>query len=164
MELHTNELNQKSTSTSQYEAEKEIKKIINDFHAAVLARDIDKVMSFYSNDIVAFDIVPPLQYVGKKAYRKSWEKAFEVNENENNPGYDLHNLKVTVGGDIAFCHELNHCFSTSKGDEIDMWMRGTHCFKKIDGKWLITHEQFSVPIDFESGMGLTDLQPEKNLH
>lgn len=162
--MHTPELEQKKVTSSNYEAEKEIRKIINDFHAAVLARDVDKIMSFYSTDIVAFDMIPPLQYTGKAAYRKSWEKAFEDSKEDKNPGYDLHNLNITVGDDVAFCYELNHCFGTHNGEQMDMWMRGTHCFKKINGKWLIVHEQFSIPVDFESGTGLMDLKPENNLH
>ena len=32
-------------------------------------------------------------------------------------------------------------------------------FRKIDGNWLIVHDQVSVPIDIESGKALLNLQP-----
>jgi hypothetical protein len=28
-----------------------------------------------------------------------------------------------------------------------MWWRTTICFRKIDGKWMVTHEHNSVPFD-----------------
>ena len=33
------------------------------------------------------------------------------------------------------------------------------CFRKIGGKWLIAHDQISVPLDIESGKALLDLNP-----
>jgi ketosteroid isomerase-like protein len=47
---------------------------------AIWARDIDGLISCYSPDIVYFDIVPPLQYVGLAALRGrflNWFDGFE---------------------------------------------------------------------------------------
>lgn len=165
MEVQKEPMNQKGRGISE-NAEIQIKKLMDNFRAAVLARDVDKIMSFYSSDVVAFDIIPPLQYIGAKAYRKSWEKAFLDSASSENWGYDIENLKITANEDVAFCHGLNHCYGSSKdGKKMDMWMRSTHCFKRQNDKWLITHEQFSVPVDFETGKAVMDLKPEKtNLH
>ncbi len=38
---------------------------------AIRAKDIDRLMSLYSPDIVYFDVVPPLQFVGSAALRAS---------------------------------------------------------------------------------------------
>jgi ketosteroid isomerase-like protein len=40
-----------------------------------------------------------------------------------------------------------------------MWVRGTFCFQKVDGAWLIVHDQASVPFDMATGKGVTDLEP-----
>ena len=40
-----------------------------------------------------------------------------------------------------------------------MWVRVTFCFRKIDGNWLIAHDQASVPFDMASGQGVVDLEP-----
>jgi ketosteroid isomerase-like protein len=40
-----------------------------------------------------------------------------------------------------------------------MWVRATFCFQKIDGNWLIAHDQASVPLDIVSGKGVTNLEP-----
>jgi ketosteroid isomerase-like protein len=42
---------------------------------------------------------------------------------------------------------------------MDMWYRTTTFYKNIDGKWLITHEHVSDPIDMETGKVIFDLQP-----
>jgi ketosteroid isomerase-like protein len=45
------------------------------------------------------------------------------------------------------------------GNDTDSWLRWTTCFRKIEGHWLIVHEQISVPIDMESGRAMLDLEP-----
>jgi ketosteroid isomerase-like protein len=40
-----------------------------------------------------------------------------------------------------------------------LWLRWTACFRKIDGNWLIVHDQVSVPVDPESGRALLNLEP-----
>ena len=40
-----------------------------------------------------------------------------------------------------------------------MWIRATLCYRKIDGKWMVTHEHVSVPFDPESGQASLDLKP-----
>jgi ketosteroid isomerase-like protein len=43
---------------------------------AIWAKDIDRLMSFYSPDIVYYDLVPPLQYVGSAALRDRFSHWF----------------------------------------------------------------------------------------
>lgn len=40
-----------------------------------------------------------------------------------------------------------------------MWVRATLCFRRVDGEWLIVHDQVSVPFDIRSGRGVADLEP-----
>jgi ketosteroid isomerase-like protein len=35
--------------------------------------------------------------------------------------------------------------TTTAGPRLDMWWRATICYRKIDGAWLVTHEDASVP-------------------
>lgn len=168
MELHRPETTQKPTNlkTDSTFNESEVRKLLDNYHQAILDRDINKIMSFYSADVVAFDMVPPLQYVGRDNYRKSWEEAFAQSGGmTEDSGYDVHNQKIVAGNDIAFCFSLNHCYGPMKdGTDADMWMRCTQCLKKINGKWLIVHEQYSLPTDFETGKSVMDSKPETKLH
>lgn len=40
-----------------------------------------------------------------------------------------------------------------------MWVRVTYGMRKIDGIWVIAHDQVSVPLDILSGNGMVDLEP-----
>jgi ketosteroid isomerase-like protein len=44
------------------------------FAAAFNAKDLDAIMKVYVPDesLLVFDVVPPRQYAGAKAYRKDW--------------------------------------------------------------------------------------------
>ncbi len=53
--------------------EAQIRQWIADFGKAFAARDINAIMALYAPDVIAYDLVPPLQYVGKDAYRKDFE-------------------------------------------------------------------------------------------
>lgn len=143
----------------------EIRKLYQEYEAAIKKQDLDKIMSFYSPDIVAFDIVPPLQFNGIKSYRKSWEEAFASCVSDSEMKSEVKDLNITANDTIAYAHGLVHNIMTPKnGEKVDMWMRCTRCFEKQGGKWLITHEQYSVPVDFKSGKALMDLKPETKLH
>jgi ketosteroid isomerase-like protein len=49
--------------------ESEIRTLMDSRSEAIRTKDIDRLMSFYSADIIYFDVVPPLQYVG---YPNRW--------------------------------------------------------------------------------------------
>lgn len=115
-------------------------------------------MSVYSPDVVSFDFEPPLQHVGAAAKRRNWIAVFEAYQKPL--GYEVHDLIITAGADVAFTHSLNRISGTLRsGAKTDMWLRATAGFKQIDGDWLITHDQVSVPIDFQTGAALRDLTP-----
>jgi uncharacterized protein (TIGR02246 family) len=138
--------------------EAQIRELIDDLVKSLRAKNIEKVMSIYAQDLVAFDIVPPLQYVGADAYRKPWEEVFSTFQGPI--GYEIHGLNITVGDDVAFTHSLNRISGTmNNGRSTDLWVRCTACFRKIDGKWLIAHLQVSVPVDLASGKAVLDLKP-----
>jgi uncharacterized protein (TIGR02246 family) len=139
-------------------AEAQIRKLVDDWLKAVRAKDIDGVMSHYAPDIRSFDVMPPLQYEGVEAYRKLWEMCF--NEFPGSIGFEIRDLRISAGDEVAFCHHLSRFSGTTKkGEEIDNWMRATVCFRKIDGQWLVTHEHASVPVDPESSKALFNLKP-----
>ena len=61
---------------------------------------------------------------------------------------------------VFFSHSLNRVSGTrTDGKEIDMYWRATVCYRKIDGKWVVTHEHNSVPFDPESGRASLDFKP-----
>jgi hypothetical protein len=47
----------------------EVRALLESWSEAIRIKDIDRLMSLYSPDIVYFDLVPPLQYSGSAAVR-----------------------------------------------------------------------------------------------
>ena len=135
-----------------------IKRLIDDGIRALHDKNIEGVMSLYAPEVVSFDIVPPLRYVGAEAFRKVWEEVFFVYQGPID--YELHDLTITVGDDVAFAYSLNRISGTlNTGQKTALWLRWTACFRKINGKWLIVHHQNSVPVDLQTGRAVLDLKP-----
>ncbi|OFZ29245.1 MAG: hypothetical protein A2622_07440 [Bdellovibrionales bacterium RIFCSPHIGHO2_01_FULL_40_29] len=139
--------------------EAEVRQRMSDFAEAFKSMNINKIMSFYADDVVAFDMTPPLQFVGKASYRKSWEKMMPMMKSTDL--FEMQDVKIHVNGDLAFVHCLSHMIgTTSDNQSIDSWVRYTGGFRKINGAWMIVHEQISVPVDMETNKALMDLKPE----
>ncbi|SPM26682.1 Ketosteroid isomerase homolog, partial [Mycobacterium terramassiliense] len=139
--------------------EAEIRRLIDELASALRAHDLDAAMSAYATDVVSFDIEPPLRHVGAEAKRKNWERVFAAYECPL--GYEVCRLAITVGDDVAFAHSLNRLSGTLKNGARSggFWVRATMCFRKLDGRWVIAHDQVSVPLDLTTGAALMNLQP-----
>lgn len=138
--------------------EAEIRRQIDTVIDALQAKDLEALTSLYTTDVVSFDIEPPLQHVGIAAKLANWARVFQVFDTIT---YDIRDLTFTVGGDVAF----GHAFARLRGTRADgtatpgMWVRVSYGMRKIDGTWLIAHDQVSVPLDIGSGRGVTDHEP-----
>jgi ketosteroid isomerase-like protein len=138
--------------------EAQIRALIDDRVKAVRAKDINGVMSNIAPDILSFDVVNPLQNIGSGAARKRAEEWFSSFQGPL--GYEMRDLSIAAGDGVAFSHSLNRVSATrTDGKKLDMWWRSTVCYRKIDGKWMVTHEHSSVPFDVESGRASLDLKP-----
>lgn len=88
-----------------------IRAVVDKLVNGLRTKDINSVVSVYAPDLVAFDIVPPLQYVGAESYRKRWQEVFESFETIH---YEVRDLSITAGDDVAFSHSLNRLSGTMK--------------------------------------------------
>lgn len=110
------------------------------------AKDIDRLMTLYSPDIVYYDVVPPLQFTGADEVRRNFLRWFE--EYDGPIGLETHELDIAVSGDVAFARML-HVDSGNREDGVPqgaVWLRSTVCCRRSEGKWLITHEHISLPV------------------
>ena len=140
--------------------EAEIRQLLDRWGKAFRAKDINAIMALYvsGNAVVAYDIVPPLQRVGRDAYRKNYEEFFA--QYEGPLDYEFRDLKIVAGDDVAFIHCVERMSGTLKnGQKSEIWVRVTSGLRKINGKWLIIHDHISVPTDFETGKAMLDLRP-----
>ena len=135
----------------------EIRALLDDWTDAHRVKDADRILSHCAEDVVQFIMAPPLQYSGANAWdRKAWFSTFE-----GPIGYEVHDLKLTAGDDVAFCHFLNRLSATSKAaGNFAMWNRVTLGLSKTDGRWLITHVHSSVPFCMDGSFkAAVDLKP-----
>jgi uncharacterized protein (TIGR02246 family) len=135
-----------------------IRAMVDGFVKAIRAKDIKGIMSVFAPDVVSFDLGPPLQHGGGEAFTKRWEELFDSYQNAID--YEVRDLRISVADDVAFSHSLNRIGGTMKnGQRSDRWLRWTACYRKTDGRWLIVHEQVSVPVDVRNGKAILDLIP-----
>jgi len=138
--------------------ERKLLAVFETMQDAVRAKDIDTIISLYSQDIRAFDAVSQLQFNGVKSYRKHWEECMANCQGES--FFDIHELQIEPVSELAYSHFLIHCGGTNEeGVKQSAWMRGTVCCRKFNGEWQITHEHYSVPFDLKTGTTLFDLKP-----
>ena len=147
-----------TTENSKATNEAQIRALIDDRAKAVRAKDVNGAISSIAPDVLSFDVVNPLQHIGSDASKKRAEEWFSSFQGPI--GYEIRDLNITAGETLAFSHGLSHVSATrTDGGQLDMWWRTTVCFRKIDGKWMVTHEHNSVPFDVKSGKASLDLKP-----
>ncbi len=145
-------------ATQQALDEAEIRQLIDKLVESIGTADLEGLKACFTADMVSFDVGPPLQHVGVQAKLKNWEEVFAVLQPPL--GYEVRELTITAGVDVAYAHGINRLRGTFNGKRFGPWVRWTAGFRKIDGHWLIAHDQVSVPIDHVSGRALLDLKPD----
>jgi ketosteroid isomerase-like protein len=136
----------------------EILAVINGRIKAIYEKDEQGVLTKYAPNVVSFDLAPPLKSVGIDTIKKRLQNWFAIYQDHINQ--EVAEIEIEGCGDLAHSHCLTRTNGTStQGEKMDMWYRTTTFYKNIDGKWLITHEHVSDPIDMETGKVIFDLQP-----
>ena len=130
-----------------------IRALIRDRANAIRARDVRGAVAGCAPDLLVFDVVHPFQYSGQDTVR---QRAAEWLSSFKGPlDYEMHDLTIDAGDDVAFSHSLNRVTATTaEGNKLDMWWRATVCYRKVNGEWKVTHEHNSVPFDAGSGKGV----------
>jgi ketosteroid isomerase-like protein len=137
-----------TTESSRTDNEAQIRHRIESWARALRTKKLDELMSHYAQDILVFDLAPPLQYVGIDAYRSNFEEW--LLSFQGSIGYEIRDLSITTGDNVAFSRSLNRISGRrTNGEQTDVWVRATVCFRKIDGKWKVVHEHVSVPFYME---------------
>lgn len=133
--------------------EEQIRAVIAGRAAAMHDRDAERFVAHYAPQITKFDLSPPLAHQGPEARDAEALRAWFGSHPGGPIGYEIRDLAVTVGGDVAFCHSL-----TQLGGAL--WFRSTLGLRKIGGAWQITHEHNSTPFYMDgSDKAALDLQP-----
>jgi ketosteroid isomerase-like protein len=159
-ETSTRESGMRGTSdTGTAEDERAIRGLIAEKVAAMRSGDAARVTAQYTADLVQFSLAPPLQQAGPdEEGLRSWFAGFG-----GTVGYEVRDLRVTVGGDVAFCTSLTCLSATPEAggtDRFTLWFRSTVGLRRIDGWWRITHEHQSTPFYMDGSFAAAlDLTP-----
>jgi ketosteroid isomerase-like protein len=116
---------------------------VEEIAQAIRDKDVVRLLAFYAHDVVVFDVRPPLDTRGADAYRHNFERWFASFEGPLS--FEVKNLRIAAGEATAFCHYLALVVGAKPGRVTGYWIRGTTCFERRDGNWLVTHEHISMP-------------------
>ena len=104
------------------------------------------VLVDHATDIVMFDVPPPSDGVrGIDASRETWPPFFEW-QRQGAGLFEIVDLDVTAGDDVAFAHALLRCGTPAELDEDpDNRLRLSIGLRNEGGRWIVTHEHHSFP-------------------
>lgn len=139
-----------------------IRELIEERGLAVQEKQAEAALRTFAEDVVVFDLAPPLAIRGEAArdtaalqgWMDGWDTAIK---------WSARDLEVTVGGDVAYAHGLIKMSGKKKdGEVVSLWFRLTVGLRKLDGEWEIAHEHNSVPFSMDGSFrALTDLTPDE---
>lgn len=132
---------------------------------AFIAQDLERMMSFYAEDIYSYDLMAAptgnglaMAFDGESSWRQNWISFFGMFDDDLVITID--DLTVYQHGDLATVRGLTRLEGTLVGGPfVDMWVRETNVLRRVDGRWLVLHDHVSVPFDFATGQALTGLGP-----
>ncbi len=125
--------------------ERKIRRLIELWIEAVRAQDIDGVVAHHTDDIVMFDVPPPVEVRGIKAYRETWPPFFEWQKRASGT-FEIAALDVAAGAEVAFATALLRCGSKDDlAKDPSPQLRLTIGLRKVAGRWAIAHEHHSFP-------------------
>jgi uncharacterized protein (TIGR02246 family) len=121
-----------------------VRRLIEDWAAAVRAKDFDGILRHHSPQILMFDVPPPLQSKGLDAYRRTWDLFFSWTHEP--VVFDIVEMSVTSDHDVAFVAAVMRCSGREiSGEDIDLEFRLTVGLQRVDGQWTVMHEHHSIP-------------------
>jgi len=141
-----------ASSCSRPNDEADLNASVQQLVAAVNAKDLNGIMAYYTSDesLFVFDALPPRQYVGAAAYRKDWEGFLAAYPATIHA--EVSDWKTEADGNLAYGRGVFRTGGPDKdGKPLDLTVRVTDVYRKINGKWLVIHEHVSWPVDLATG-------------
>jgi uncharacterized protein (TIGR02246 family) len=124
--------------------EAEIRSLIERWSQAVRDEDRAGIRRDHADDILMFDVPPPLRSRGIEDYMATWD--LFLGSVEKPIAFSLTNIEVTAGADVAFATAIGHCVNIDKsGQREPLTFRLTMGLRRMAGQWVVTHEHHSLP-------------------
>jgi uncharacterized protein (TIGR02246 family) len=127
--------------------EEQIRALIESWADAVHRGDLSAVLTDHADDLVMFDVPPPDQGIrGLAGYAETWPPFFAWQA--NGASFAIESLEITAGTDVAYAFGLLRCGTPDEfAEKPDRRLRLTVGLRKADGRWVVTHEHHSFPIE-----------------
>ena len=137
--------------TGMSEAEAGIRAAIERRIAALRGKDSAGAVECLADDVVAFELAPPLALppgaAKDSAGLAAWLAGFEAVD------VDIRDMRIEADGDVGFAHALHHLRGTRVGGSpVSLWLRSTLCFRREGGEWRIAHAHRSVPFHMDGSV------------
>ena len=122
--------------------------------------DVAGLIARFTPDAVHYSLAPPLRHVGPAA-RDADGLAAWFGTFDGPVDYDVTDLEVFVGGDVAYAHGLARLTATPVGmtESFTLWFRLTVGLQRTAEGWKVEHEHQSVPFymdgSFRASVDLT---------
>ncbi|GAA3453056.1 YybH family protein [Dactylosporangium matsuzakiense] len=130
----------------------EIRDVIERKAALLEQGDAKAILAHYAPTFVEFTLAPPLRQPGDArdpGPLEAWIATFEAP-----PRRTVTHLEITTDGDVAFATSLDCLSAVPRGaaERFTLWFRVTLGLRRIDGRWLVTHEHESVPFEMDGSL------------
>jgi len=154
-EIHVNAAIRRDPPCTYFSDEAQIREDAACWTLAVREKNVERVLRYYAPDAVTFGLGPLLPACSNGASRRAalaawfdgWDGPVEV---------EIRNLRFEIDVEQATTYSTNHVSGRRKsGEFVEHWFGAAIGYRKVDGRWLIVHEDQSVPFDKDtSGIAL----------
>ena len=146
-----------------HEDQQAVRDVLDGFARAVHAGDARAAIATYSDDVIAYDLAPPLvqsaamvrDEAGLKQWFATWDGPVDIKTGD---------MTVEVDGDLAVAWSLRHMTGVKVGGGAQsLWFRSTVVLRRRKHNWEIAHIHDSVPFAMDgSGKALLTLSPAES--
>jgi ketosteroid isomerase-like protein len=140
--------------------EAQSRKLIAERARLISAKDATAALQHYADDVVNFDLAPPLALRGPEATDPAKAQAW-CDTWDGPIGLAFDQLEIRISGALSVAFGFLHLTGKrTDGSETDVWARLTLCLERRGGAWKIVHEHQSFPTRMDgSGTSASDLKP-----
>jgi ketosteroid isomerase-like protein len=136
---------EQSSAHADADNKADIRRVLENWASATRCGKQDDVLAGHRPDVLIYDVLAPMKYEGAKAYRASWNEWQPETASEGM--FDLEDLMITAGSDVAFAHAFIRCGGAMpNGNTFEDIVRATFCLTYETGRWMVSHQHISKPI------------------
>jgi ketosteroid isomerase-like protein len=137
----------------------EVQDVLKNYQTAVYEKDVEKFLSMYAPEIQIYDCWENWESKGISSWKENVVQWFNgLSEDGVLLKVDFNDVVVEENSHLAFIH----CAVTfaahqeESGERLrQMTNRFTFGLKKVNESWVIIHEHSSLPINMETGKGIS---------